>query len=265
MGHSSLTPFPTCAGMRGMLSENIFLALAIGAQCHISVSEQDDVTVQVFFFPPFFFEMMEPGNMSVTAKRSHRNPLHWRRGWSQTRLPPRMERMAGGGSPFQRLCMSSAGSSGTDSKAPIVHIWDIVRWRESKLNFVLHRTLSWRSGAPLTANQVAVPLVHDSKLYLTGDGDWTWSAPGSDLIRTALIDLQDPPLRIRGRPGVVFIYCSELHGSSLSLSFACSVFRPGWPWARPRLRPHLDAIPPLKPMPKYPFRYSSASGKRGGF
>lgn len=171
----------------------------------------------------------------------------------------------GGGNHFQRLCMSSAGSSGTDSKAPIVHIWDIVRWKESKLNFVLHRTLSWRSRAPLTANQVAVPLVHDSKLYLTGDGDWTWSAPGSDLIRTAFIDLQDPPLRIRGRPGVVFIYCSELHGSSLSLSFACSVFRPGWPWARPRLRPHLDAIPPLKPMPKYPSRYSSASGKRGGF
>lgn len=57
MGHSSLTPFPTCASVRGMLSENIFLALAIGAQCHISVSEQDDVTVQVFFvfFPPVFW------------------------------------------------------------------------------------------------------------------------------------------------------------------------------------------------------------------
>lgn len=78
------------------------------------------------------------------------------------------------------------------------------------------------------------------------------------LTGTALIDLQDPLLRIRGRPGVVFIYYSELHGSFLSLCVACSVFGPVWLRARPRLRPHLDAIPPLKPMPKYPSRYSLA-------
>lgn len=109
--------------------------------------------------------------------------------------------------------MSCAGSSGTESKAPIVHIWDIVRWKESKLNFVLHQTLSCRSVAPLAGNQVAVPLVHDRKLYLTGEIDWSWCAPESGLIGTALIDLKDLPSRIRGRPRVVFIYYSELHGS----------------------------------------------------
>lgn len=160
--------------------------------------------------------------------------------------------------------MLSAGSSGAVSKAPIVHIWDIVRWKESKLNFLLHQTLSCRSIAPLTPNQVAVPLVHDRKLYLTGDVDWSWCALESGLIGTAFIDLQDPPSRIRGRPRVVFIYYSELRGSFLSFSFACSVFRPGWPRARPRLRPHLDTIAPLKLMLNYPSRYSSSSGKLGG-
>lgn len=59
--------------------------------------------------------------------------------------------------------MSSARSSVATSEAPIVHIRDIVRLKESKLNFVLHRTLSCRSAAPLAVIRVAVPWVHDSK------------------------------------------------------------------------------------------------------
>lgn len=248
-----------------MLSENIFLALAIGAQCYISVSEQHDVTVQVSSpSPPRFLKWWNPATWAW--RPSAATGIHCTGREADLRLGfhyawREWEEQGLGG----RLRMSSSGSSGTDSKAPIVHIWDIVRWKESKLNFVLHRTLSWRSGTPLTANQVAVPLVHDSKLYLTGDGDWTWSAPGSGLIRTALIDLQDPPLRIGVAPGLCLFTAPSFMVPLCPYRLPVLYSGPGWPWARPRLGPHLDAIPPLKLMPKYPSRYSSALGKWGGF
>lgn len=66
------------------------------------------------------------------------------------------------------------------------------------------------------------------------------------LIGTASIDRQRPPLRIRGRPGVVFIYCSELH-RCFFVPLVCLFCVPGCLVDRepdPRLRPHLDAIPP---------------------